>query len=325
MLVPVVMVAQKININGLYYYLYPSIKEAEVTSNPEDKYKYDILIIPETVEYEDIIYTVSSIGKEAFKSSYINSIIIPNSVTSIGEDAFYYSGLSSINIPENLTAIRDHAFKGSCLESITIPNNIKYIGIGAFYGCKQLSSLSIGNKVNYIGDFAFDGCIALKTVDIPNSVTYIGSYAFCGCRFFKINLGSSVSYIGEKAFADCSNLDTIILPNSLIHIGLDAFLDVKLTKVISLIENPFDLDDSSSTDHTFSMSGSPTLYVPTGTINKYKKVNGWSKFQRIKEGAESQEEIPSIIPEGNITFDLNEDGVINAADVVKLVNIIMKN
>lgn len=51
---------------------------------------YGDIVIPETVEYNDITYSVTGIEDNAFYICYrINSIIIPNSITYIGSSAFY--------------------------------------------------------------------------------------------------------------------------------------------------------------------------------------------------------------------------------------------
>ena len=54
-----------------------------------------------------------------------------------------------------------------------------------------------------------------------------------------------------------------------------------LPEVISMIENPFTINTKTFSDNTFYNA---TLYVPTGTIEKYKATNGWKKFFFIEEG-----------------------------------------
>ena len=56
MLLPMMTMADAVEINGIYYNLSSDTKEAEVTSNP-DKYK-GYVNIPESVTYEDVKYNV---------------------------------------------------------------------------------------------------------------------------------------------------------------------------------------------------------------------------------------------------------------------------
>ena len=142
-------------------------------------------VIPETVTYDGITYSVTSIGNLAFvQCSSLTSITIPNSVTSIGNSAFYKcSGLTEITIPNSVTSIEGYAFEGcEGLTEITIPNSVTSIGDGAFYECTGLISVIIPNSVTSIGYIAFAWCYGLTSITIPNSVTSIGDDAFYGCE-----------------------------------------------------------------------------------------------------------------------------------------------
>ena len=86
-LLPMVASADPVEIDGIYYNLITKAKQAEVTSNP-NKYSGEV-VIPSSVTYNDVEYSVTSIGGWAFNNcSGLTSITIPNSVTSIGGYAF---------------------------------------------------------------------------------------------------------------------------------------------------------------------------------------------------------------------------------------------
>ena len=134
--------AEAIEINGIYYNLDFNQKTAEVTNNP-NKYSGTVNI-PETVTYNDVIYSVTSIGYQAFyKCSGLTSVTIGNSVTSIGNYAF-----------EGCTG----------LTSVTIPNSVTSIEVGAFKNCSGLTSVNIGNGVKNIYEQAFANCAELIDV-----------------------------------------------------------------------------------------------------------------------------------------------------------------
>ena len=233
--------------------------------------------------------SVTSIGSSTFYNcSGLTSVTIPNSVTSIGSSAFYgCSGLTSITIPNSVTSIGNYAFYGSGLTSVTIPNSVTSIGINAFANCSKLTSVTIPNSVTSIGTYAFFGCSKLTSVTIPNSVTSIGNSAFSGCSgLTSITIPNSVTSIGTYAFFGCSKLTSVTIPNSVTSIGDKAFDGVDIPTVISLIENPFTITGKTSDSRTFTQNtfNNATLYVPKGTIDKYKATGGWKDFFFIEEG-----------------------------------------
>ena len=78
------------------------------------KYYSGDITIPSFITYNDVEYSVTSIGNAAFSEcTGLTSITIPNSVTSISKYAFDgCSGLTSVNIPNSVTSIGNWAFKG---------------------------------------------------------------------------------------------------------------------------------------------------------------------------------------------------------------------
>jgi uncharacterized protein YjdB len=97
-LIPMMVNADPVEIDGIYYNLNATNHTAEVTSNPND-YSGEV-VIPSTVLYETVNYDVTSLGFSAFRGcSSLTSIVIPNSVTSIGDYAFEgCSGLISVTV-----------------------------------------------------------------------------------------------------------------------------------------------------------------------------------------------------------------------------------
>ena len=86
-------------IDGIYYNF--SGYEAIVTFRDDNHNFYcDSVVIPEHVTYNEVDYSVTSIGSSAFAGCCnLTSISIPKSVKSIGLQAFYgCSGLKNLNI-----------------------------------------------------------------------------------------------------------------------------------------------------------------------------------------------------------------------------------
>ena len=247
--------------------------------------------------------SVTYIGEEAFYGCSNLTKVIVEDIASWCNISFYNNPLSSAHhlysdenteitnlvIPESVTSIGDWAFVGcSSLTSVTIPNSVTSIGAGAFDGCKSLTSVTIPNSVTSIGGAAFASCSGLTSVTIPNSVTSIGAQTFASCiGLTSVTIPISVTIIGDAAFHNCSGLTSITIPNSVTSIGYQAFKYCKgLTSVISLIENPFAIEGKTFDNRTFDLDtyNNATLYVPKGTIDKYKATEGWKDFLFMEEG-----------------------------------------
>lgn len=200
-----------------------------------------------------------------------NNAVIPDTVKSIGKDAFSSSDIAAVTIPDSVVKIDDYAFN-SCniLESINIPDSVSYIGYGAFSECKSLSSVVIpesltnfgGNVfedtpfltnklkespfviindalidgsalsgdvtvpsgVRIISSFAVNSNDDLTSVTLPDTVTSIEEYAFAWCENLKTaDIGSSVCKIGDSSFYDCKSLEVINIPETVEVIDQDAF------------------------------------------------------------------------------------------------------
>ena len=108
----------------------------------------DTIVIPETVTYDAIIYSVTSIGESAFNNSKLTTITIPNSVTSIGDQAFQYC---------------------TYLKDVTIGNRVESIGRAAFNNCSSLRSIIIPQSVKYIYNYAFVGA-SLNSIYVNRTI-----------------------------------------------------------------------------------------------------------------------------------------------------------
>ena len=264
----------------IYYYVRNNNnhRELEVTFKGDYFYSYNEeysgdVNIPDKVTYEGSTVPVTRISGSAFSNcTSLTSVTIPKSVTSIGSAVFYgCTGLTSITVENENTVYDSRNNCNAIIETATntliqgcittvIPNTVTTIGNQAFQNCSTLTSVIIPNSVTTIGNYAFRGCTGLTSVIIPNSVTTIGDHAFRGCTgLTSVTIPNSVTTIGEYAFYQCYGLKS----------------------VISKMENPCGITSSCFDQDVFDNA---TLYVPRGTMEKYKSTEYWSYFLQVDEG-----------------------------------------
>ena len=156
---------------GFNYNLNSETKTAELSKY---KGKATQVVIPASVVYKNVTYSVTSLGEECFYScSSLTSITIPSSVTSLGDGCFWgCSSLTSITIPSSVTSLGDGCFSGcSSLTSITIPSSVTSLGRDCFWGCKELTTIEgyLDRMAGCFSNTPFDGKEMPKT---PKGLSY---------------------------------------------------------------------------------------------------------------------------------------------------------
>lgn len=155
------------------------------------------------------------------------------------------------------------------------------IGDYAFVQMYNIISIVIPPTVKSIGAYAFGGCFSMSDIVMTEGIRSIGGHAFAGCHSLTaLSLPEGLETIGSESFVCCSKLEFVSIPSSVTNIEFLVFLGCDaLTKVISLIENPFKVDNILG----LSQQGKATLYVPAGTKSKYVATPGWNQFCTIEE------------------------------------------
>ena len=182
-----------------------------------------------------------------------------------------------------------------------------YKDIAAWCGIKFGSDDS--NPLHYAKHIYSDEDTEIANLIIPNSVTSIGDYAFAYCSgLTSVTIPNSVASIGGSAFYECSGLTSVTIGSGVTHIGDKAFNGADIPTIISLIENPFTITGKTSDYRTFTQNtfNNATLYVPKGTIDKYKATGGWKDFAYIVEGTPTGIKVIENTQNKNATvYDLN--------------------
>ena len=220
---------------------------------------------------------------------------------------------------------------------LVIPNNVTTIGSYAFERCSGLKKVIVedigawcnikfagheSNPLSYAYHLYWDENTEIFDLVIPNSVTSIGSYAFYHCSSLtSVTIPNSVTTIGSSAFENCHRLKSITIPNSVTSIGNYAFNCKNLATVEAMIQEPFKISSEVFSQNTINNA---TLYVPKGTMEKYKATEGWKDFVWMEEKGGSGDTpstpekcaTPTIsYQNGELTFSCETEGAEFVSDI----------
>ena len=301
------------------------------------------------------------LGYKGDKSQLTGDLIIPDGVKSIAGyalDGCYR--VTSISMPNSLTSIGEGAFQGCSdeLTSISIPNSVTSIGEFAFQGCMSLTSIVIPQSVTTLESGIFRFCINLTSVTIPQSVTSIGSSAFARCQ--KLTdvycYSRNVPSTDSEAFIDIVPMPESSpflqykdpdLSSATLHVpaeAVDAYRQAEPWKNFNLIgalppepegekcatptisyvngEIVFECE-TENVEYVYEATALDAGKSTTGRINLSNSYK--ISVYATKEGYVDSDTATQVINVSGLNGDVNNDGVVNIADAVKVINIIIGN
>ena len=191
-----------------------------------------VCVVPEQVSKNDIVYTVTSIARQAFyHNSYLKTLVVADTVEKIEALAIRDSYIRHIYIGTGVKEIVNAAnmFAGSSfLEDITVSDEntmykdqdgILFTKDGKTLLCaprllpgNSLTVYTVPDGVEVIGTQAFNKTRYRKIV-LPESVKKIETEAFENGYLTEIDL-SHVNELGSQIFAGCKYLQNIVFPDS---------------------------------------------------------------------------------------------------------------
>lgn len=298
-------------VNGFYYSLNSSAKTCTLTYETTSSgsviavYKGDV-VVPETVEYDGVTYTVTGISGLCFRNcAELTSVIIPSTVIAVGNDAFYgCSSLRRVVFCDSQSTIQlgvymygrgnssyyTSMFIGTPLESLYIGRNFETTNTSSKYlftGCSNLKHVEIGGYCTSLPKRSFYQCGSLKEFEGGSRLESIGEEALCDCTSLtSITIPDAVTAIGASAFSGCSNLESVVCSNSVTTIGQSAFMNCKRLTL-------YDMPNSVTTigSNTFKgCSNLTTIVIPDAvtSIGEYA-FSGCSGMTSITIGSTVRE------------------------------------
>lgn len=249
--------------------------------------------------------------------------------------------LSTITIPKSISTIKPYTFINCTANEVEFHDGIHTIDLSAFISCKRISTvlipnnvtrlisdklnssdavfdyatkLTVGSGIKEIPINAFDYCTAMSTIILQEGLEVINysGFSYNGCR--NIVLPSTLKKLASSFFA-CNKLQSITLNKGLKEMVGGVLANCNsLREIHSRITDPYQVDFYAS-DH-FSGINSCTLYVPKGTLEKYRTHPYWKKL--LDTPSNSIQEEPGFVT------DVNRDGHTDVEDVNLVINFILR-
>ena len=268
-----------------------------------------------------------------------------------GNPIFYSCPLDSVYIGRNISYGISPFQSNTSLRAVKITDKETEISAKEFYGCTNLQRVIIGDGVTTIGDWAFSGCQSLKYFAFGTQVQTIGKEAFSDCSAVIeiISKANTAPVCGDQALDDINKWECkLYVPDGCLatYQAADQWKDFFFSE-----EGQGTLEEGSEETPGEKKCEAPTIRLKGGKLLFESKTNGVIFHYSIthsdvknditngevvltntynisayasKEGYENSDVVNAQIEvKGGGNGDANGDGVVDAADVVKVTNIIM--
>ncbi|MCD8236778.1 MAG: leucine-rich repeat domain-containing protein [Prevotellaceae bacterium] len=283
------------------------LSEAEVSSIPEEQFDcYNSnkesycpflrkVVMPKSLQ---------SIGKYAFRSSYVEEMIFPEGckLTTIGENALRNTSLRELILPDTVSSIGEYAmYQNYYLEKASLGKVLTTVPKGCFEYCSSITQMELPNTITTVKSYAFRECHAMQLDSLPASLKAIGEWGFYGCDKIKIKeWPENLTSIGNRACAGWHSMDSIVIPSHVTYIGENAFENCNKLRYAELPSNFYNIPDclfsgctletlvlKSASVATYNSSYLPAstgaiLRVPDYLVNYYKQDSYWYNFKDIE-------------------------------------------
>jgi len=267
------------------YYNIIGDTEVEITRISKDTIAYEgDIVIPETVSYNGVTYTVTRIGKCAFlKCSNMTSISMPETITEICDSAFQYcKGLSEIHIPKSVTKSGYRCFVGcKNIKKVYVDDLKSWCNIQFVHPNTSLYGAVHGNPLQVGADLYVNGELVTDLI-IPYGTSLMSAESFRGCAsIHSVFIPEGLKVIETAVFSECKQLEKVSFPSTIDSIGLFCFSGCNnITEVRSGMADPVSIFQSTFTNTVYQNA---MLYIPAGTKDDYGYTDYWLMFKYMTE------------------------------------------
>lgn len=268
--------------------------------------QFEDVSVPSQVTHNGITYSVTEIGRDAFRLSGVKKLVIPEGVDTIS----YFSlrsthDLSEIVLPKSLKYIDKESVAwhtGLKRISIDSKNQSFYVGKnGHLYSSKDnsivlaldtLESWSEGSSYQWSKGDKYPVSVTKQdmtkrkglqmtcfpSVNIPLDVDTIPVECFYNSKLCTLTIPCSVKEIFEEAFS-CSNyLHDVVFPSSLKGLRTSSFKSCDMLSDVFCLSAIPPLADINTFEEGPAIR---YLHVPKGSQDDYSKAQGWNVFNHI--------------------------------------------
>lgn len=242
--------------------------------------------------------TIKSIGSAAFSNTRLAKINFPEGLEEIGDGAFYSSGLSEVILPESCLTLKgsDQFAYNSNLKCLQLPDGLTAVPANIASGCLRLTKVNIPSKAVTVGKEAFYGCPLSGALTLPEGLTEIGANAFYGCSGLReVTFPSTLKTLGAESCAGWSGLKKMYCRAA-----------IPAECVMTGITGPFGDPDTSVNG---GILPNIPIYIPVGSIDRYRKADGWNIFFNYIE-SEDLSAIETVTDGANATVTCNGGKII---------------
>lgn len=283
------------------------------------------VVLPETIEYEGVIYTLKEIASYAFKNCMdLTSLVLPSTLEKIGDYAF--SGcvfLRTLTIPQSVVEMGNYLFTGTyhtvvaLCESASAGENWPSNWSDANDpGCNVIWSYNgdeniVSNSYYWSDDGGFyllegDHAVFYRQIPLIGEVITIPSEIHSGGNVFPVTLISSDAFkdcelltkveieanaLGSSCFKNRTSLEEVVLSDTITEISNSVFSGCTSLRIVNLPDTLQTIGDNA-----FNGCSSLNVEIPAGVTDI-----GENAFYGVAS---------VTINEGNEIFSIKDDFIL---------------